>query len=87
MMQEDEMDVRHRRALAESREAPAVELPAGDPVTAGLRNMFKAYEQEPIPEDFLRLLDDIEARAIETQEEIGTPGVSNDPATPRGTLQ
>ena len=34
---------------------------APDPVTAGLRQMFAAIADEPIPDDFLRLLDDIEA--------------------------
>lgn len=32
-----------------------------DPVTAGLKQMFAAIADEPIPDDFLRLLDEIEA--------------------------
>lgn len=34
---------------------------SSDPVTAGLQQMFAAIADEPIPEDFLRLLDEIEA--------------------------
>lgn len=34
-----------------------------DPVTSGLQRMFAAIEDEPIPDDFLRLLDEIDARA------------------------
>lgn len=34
-----------------------------DPVTAGLQQLFASIEDEPIPDDFLRLLDEIEARS------------------------
>ncbi len=44
-------------------EAAAVRrpLPLADPVTAGLQKMFAAIADEPIPDDFLRLLDEIDA--------------------------
>lgn len=35
---------------------------AGDTVTRGLQKMFAAIADEPIPDDFLRLLDEIDAR-------------------------
>lgn len=35
---------------------------AGDTVTRGLQKMFAAIADEPIPDDFLRLLDEIDER-------------------------
>lgn len=32
----------------------------GDPVSMGLKRLFAAFEEEPIPDDFLRLLDAID---------------------------
>ena len=34
-----------------------------DPVTTGLQQLFAAIADEPIPDDFLKLLDEIEARS------------------------
>ncbi len=59
------MDARRREATARQILPGAPDAPAGDPVTAGLRHMFDLIAQEPIPEDFLRLLDEIDARASE----------------------
>lgn len=42
--------------------------PGSDPVTAGLRQMFAAIADEPIPDDFLRLLDEIEASSKGTKQ-------------------
>lgn len=36
--------------------------PAFDPITAALRQMHDGIASEPIPDDFLRLLDEIEDR-------------------------
>lgn len=33
-----------------------------DPVSAALRQMHEAVVSEPMPEDFLRILDDIDAK-------------------------
>ena len=43
------------------KSGPALGGRGVDPVTAGLKQLFAALESEPIPEDFLRLLDEIEA--------------------------
>lgn len=40
-----------------------------DPVTAGLRQLFAKIEEEPIPDEFLRLLDEIEARSAEANSD------------------
>ena len=37
--------------------------PAFDPITAALRQMHDDVANEPIPDDFMRLLDEIDARA------------------------
>ena len=39
-----------------------------DPVSAGLQKMFAAIADEPIPDDFLRLLDEIEASSKGTTQ-------------------
>ncbi len=36
--------------------------PAFDPVAAALQQLHQAVTNEPIPEDFLRILDDIDAK-------------------------
>jgi hypothetical protein len=36
--------------------------PAFDPVAAALKQLHQAVENEPLPEDFLRILDDIDAK-------------------------
>ncbi len=36
--------------------------PAFDPVTAALKQLYSAIENEPVPEDFMRILDDIDAK-------------------------
>lgn len=37
--------------------------PAFDPITAALRQMHDSVASEPIPDDFMRLMDEIDARA------------------------
>ncbi len=44
-----------------------------DPVTAGLQQLFASIENEPIPDDFLRLLDEIEA----SSKRAGEPPVGD----------
>ncbi len=36
--------------------------PAFDPVAAALKQLHFAVENEPLPDDFLRILDDIDAK-------------------------
>ena len=36
--------------------------PAFDPVAAALKQLHQAVEREPLPDDFLRILDDIDAK-------------------------
>ena len=36
--------------------------PGFDPITAALRQMHDDFANEPIPDDFMRLLDQIDAR-------------------------
>ena len=36
--------------------------PAFDPVAAALKQLHQAVASEPLPEDFLRILDDIDAK-------------------------
>lgn len=43
---------------------PAPGHPSRDVVTAGLQQLFASIADEPIPDDFLRLLDDIDASAL-----------------------
>jgi hypothetical protein len=52
--------------VARSRLAPEARsrlAPRRDPVTSGLQRMFDTIAAEPIPDDFMRLLDSIEASA------------------------
>lgn len=42
--------------------------PAFDPVTAALRQMHDDFASEPIPDDFMRLLDEIDARISKGQK-------------------
>ncbi len=67
MQQDDEMDARSGGALSR-QEKPNDKAMTGiaDPVTAGLRQLFARIAEEPIPDEFLRLLDEIEARGAET---------------------
>ncbi len=39
-----------------------------DAVTTGLQQLFAAIADEPIPDDFLKLLDEIEARSQGTKQ-------------------
>ncbi len=71
MTQDDEMDARRREELAATRKTGASRSPEVDQVTAGLKYMLSAIAEEPIPEEFLRLLDAIEAREADAQLEIG----------------
>lgn len=41
--------------------SPATADRHGDSVTTGLQQLFASIAEEPIPDDFLRLLDDIDA--------------------------
>ena len=43
------------------KSGPALGGRGVDPVTAGLKQLFAAVESEPIPDDFMRLLDEIDA--------------------------
>ncbi|KPF64163.1 hypothetical protein IP88_13940 [alpha proteobacterium AAP81b] len=58
------MDARRGGAVARQQISEPVGS-GGDPVTTGLQRLFASFEDEPIPEDFLRLLDEIEARGAE----------------------
>lgn len=62
--QEDTMDaVFTGAALGPAGRPPGnMRQVASDPVTSGLRRMFAEIEDEPIPDDFLRLLDEIDVR-------------------------
>ena len=64
MKQDDDMDARRTGAYARQ---PIGETPdpPGDPVTAGLQRLFAAVAEEPIPDEFLALLDEIEKRAAD----------------------
>jgi hypothetical protein len=42
--------------------------PAFDPITAALRQMHDDVAGEPIPDDFMRLLDQIDARVSATKK-------------------
>lgn len=82
------MDARRREAIAPQITPGMPDAPSGDPVTAGLRQMFDVIAQEPIPDDFLRLLDEIDARASEIPR-AGTamrsaPGVGDAGGDPAG---
>lgn len=64
MKQDDDMDARRTGALARQPIEDTGE-PPGDPVTAGLQRLFAAVAEEPIPDEFLTLLDEIDKRAGE----------------------
>lgn len=64
MKQDDDMDARRTGAYARQPISETPE-PPGDPVTAGLQRLFAAVAEEPIPSEFLSLLDEIEKRAAE----------------------
>ncbi len=42
--------------------------PAFDPITAALRQMHDEVASEPIPDDFMRLMDEIDARASSSKK-------------------
>jgi Anti-sigma factor NepR len=42
--------------------------PAFDPITAALRQMHDRVANEPIPDDFMRLLDQIDAKVMEQKK-------------------
>ena len=44
--------------------------PAFDPVSAALRQLHQAVASEPLPEDFLRLLDDIDQRIAAAKSDM-----------------
>ena len=48
------------------REPPSSGKP--DAVTTGLQQLFASIAEEPIPDDFLKLLDEIEARSEGTKQ-------------------
>lgn len=52
-----------RNTASPSRRTSGTARKIEDTVTAGLQKMFAAIAEEPIPDDFLRLLDEIEAGA------------------------
>lgn len=62
MKQDDPMNLQPRDAVRTNPPAP------GDPVTQGLQRLFASIADEPIPEDFLRLLDEIDARTTNDSE-------------------
>jgi hypothetical protein len=72
MEQDDPMNARTAGALSR-HDVQGSRRPrgaAGDPVTSGLQQMFARIADEPIPEDFLRLLDDIEARSANDHDSV-----------------
>lgn len=68
MKQDDDMDARRSGAYARQPIDETVD-PPGDPVTAGLQRLFAAVAEEPIPDEFLTLLDEIDKRAAELPAE------------------
>ncbi|MEN9933257.1 MAG: Anti-sigma factor NepR [Pseudomonadota bacterium] len=54
---------RKQQRLAERDEPPAIKprpsraAPRPDPISAGLRALWASLEEEPVPDDFLALLD------------------------------
>lgn len=58
--QEPPMDAGMSGGPASSVQPAARAAPGGDQVTAGLQRLFDSIADEPIPDDFLRLLDDID---------------------------
>lgn len=65
MKQDDAMDAgMEHNALR--REAPVAGKP--DPVTTGLQRLFAAIADEPIPDEFLKLLDEIDSRGKGTTQ-------------------
>lgn len=46
---------------------------AKDPIALGLRRLWAGVEQEAVPEDFFRILDDIDARATEADPAANRP--------------
>lgn len=53
---DDRKDKRRKRAFVNDAD------PAFDPVTAALRQMHDSIAGEPIPDDFMELLDKIDAK-------------------------
>lgn len=51
---------------APSQPAPPAASPApADPISTGLRRLLSSVSEEPVPDDFLRLLDQLDARMKE----------------------
>ena len=51
-----------------------------DPIAVGLQHLFAAVAEEPVPDEFMALLDRIEA--AERQREAGQPPGANAAGTP-----
>ena len=56
------MDAASSGQSASRRPSTGAGSGAGDTVTRGLQKMFAAIADEPIPDDFMRLLDEIDER-------------------------
>jgi hypothetical protein len=65
MKQDDDMEARRASALALQPTATPADSLGGDVVTKGLQSMFQMIAEEPIPEEFLRLFDEIDARSAD----------------------
>ena len=64
-------------ATGASKAAPAAGAGEGvDPITVGLQHLFAAVAEEPVPDDFMALLDRIEA--AEREREPKTPPNAGD---------
>ncbi len=44
-----------------------------DPISQGLQKLFQSVADEAIPEEFMALLDQIDAKAAENPAPIGSP--------------
>lgn len=68
------------RLILQDREGRKGEAASADPIAAGLKKLLQDVAQEPIPDDFLMLLDQIDARLEQPgggdplQEEAGPKG-------------
>lgn len=51
-----------------------------DPVTQGLRQLFGAVEDEPVPDEFLRLLDAIDQQRSQTERSRSAVAAGDDKA-------
>ncbi len=55
-----------------------------DPVTSGLQRMFETIAAEPIPDDFMRLLDSIDASADQLSSAQHATVIAPTPGHPNG---